>query len=152
MGITIEGHSNVLVYVAKDSDFNDDYYDDEEYIYYIQDKNLIIKKGEKTKSCDASRSYSGCRECIQNLVKYSKDKGIEFFMIPIECDGVIISDKNTEKTEKYLERVFNMLYDGNEDESELKNKYGLCGWDVEFIGQLYEVFKLCNDRGVIVFC
>lgn len=151
MGISIEGHSNVLVYVANNSDLNKFRNDDsEEYIHYIQDKNLIIKKSKKTKSCDASRSYSGCGECIRNLVKYSRDKCIEFFMIPIECDGVVISNENTVKTEEYLEKIFIMLND--EDQTELRNKYGLSGWDVEFISQLYKVFKLCNNRGLIVFC
>jgi len=144
MVISIIGYSNVVIYVAKPNN------DDENYDTIYIDENLIFEKGEKTKTMSASRSYSGCRKCIRAIEKYAKVKDIKFFMIPIECDGFIISNYKTVETEEFLKKVVDMLKE--EDESELEEKYGLDGWDVEFTEQLYEVFKVCNDRGVMEYC
>lgn len=70
-------------------------------------------------------------------------------MIPIKCEGTVISNKDTKRSEQFLELVYNSLI--QENESDLKKKYNISEWDLEFTGLIHKAFKLCNDGGVIVY-
>jgi hypothetical protein len=149
MGISIIGYSNVNVTIYKNIDTADDIDVDDDYIHYDYKNNLIYSKSDNTKRASASRSYSGCESLMRMLYKYANSKGIEINMIEICYDGLIVSNDKTSKAEKFLNEVYYGLCD--EDETELEEKYGITGWDVEFTGHLYEALVLCNQLGIILF-
>tara|TARA_Y100000780_G_C13693509_1_gene420502 strand:- start:5495 stop:5950 length:456 start_codon:yes stop_codon:yes gene_type:complete len=151
MGISIIGSSNVTIYVANDTDLIEENYEKnyDNIIHYYYQNNLMIVKSENTKQIKASRSYSGCVECIRNIASYASKHGIQFYMIPILCEGCVFSNKETIKSENSLKQIVEIL---DEDEIECVSNLNLDPWDIEFINLLYKAFKLCNERGVIVFC